>query len=65
MATKSNPTLFDLANYFQTQANRTRNAERKAHYQKCANEHRAKATEVNRAQQSKGDFGSFTDQTRA
>jgi hypothetical protein len=39
------PTLYDTANYFQTQANRTRDPDRKAHYQRCADEHRAKAKE--------------------
>ena len=38
-----------LAEYFQKQANRTRNKERKAHYQQCADEYRAKAKEAERA----------------
>jgi hypothetical protein len=37
------PTLFDTANYFQQQANRTRNANRKAHYQHWADHYRAEA----------------------
>jgi hypothetical protein len=35
-----------LADYFQKQAARTRNPERKAHYQRCADEYRAKAKGV-------------------
>ena len=35
-----------LADYFQKQADRTRDPERKAHYQKCADEYRAKAREA-------------------
>jgi hypothetical protein len=39
-----------LADYFQQQADRTRNPARKAHYQRCADEYRAKAKEAQRAQ---------------
>jgi hypothetical protein len=41
--------MFDfqaLADYFQKQADRTRDPERKAHYQRCADEYRAKAKEA-------------------
>jgi hypothetical protein len=36
------------ADYFQKQAERTRDPERKAHYQRCADEYRAKAKEAER-----------------
>jgi hypothetical protein len=51
MAANSKPTLHDLADYFQQQADRTRNEDRKAHYRRCADEYRAKAKE---AEQSHG-----------
>jgi len=40
------PTLFDLADYFQQQANRARKEERKAHYQRCADQYRLKAQQA-------------------
>jgi len=40
-----------LADYFQKEADRARNPERKAHYQRCAEEHRANAKEAERARE--------------
>lgn len=37
------PTWRETAKYFQNQADRTRNADRKAHYLRCAEECRRKA----------------------
>jgi hypothetical protein len=42
-AMPAKPTLFDTAHYFQQQANRARNANRKAHYQHWADHYRAEA----------------------
>jgi hypothetical protein len=40
------PTRHDTADYFQTQANRTRDPDRKAHYQRCADQYRQQAIDV-------------------
>ena len=46
------PTLYDTAEYFQQQADRTRNANRKAHYQRCADEYRVKAKEAEQSRRN-------------
>jgi hypothetical protein len=40
---RGKPTIYDTADYFQRQADRTRNWDRKAHYQRCADQYRAQA----------------------
>jgi hypothetical protein len=46
MATDIKRGLYDVADYFQKQADRTRDRDRKAHYQRCADDYRAKAKDA-------------------
>jgi hypothetical protein len=53
MVSQSNkPTWRDTADYFQQQADRTRDPDRKAHYQRCADECRAAAAEQEQKEQA-------------
>jgi hypothetical protein len=56
------PDLNSLADYFQKQANRAQNKDRKAKYQRYADDYRAKAKEASLEQEVKDVLRELLDQ---